>query len=69
MVVVSDDPETRALGRWSIELPSAVPEWLRPIVSILPAAIYLAAAFTVALDHATTDTDRRFLLRRIAELS
>jgi glucosamine--fructose-6-phosphate aminotransferase (isomerizing) len=39
-VVVSDDPETRALGRWSIELPARVPEWLRPIVSILPAQLF-----------------------------
>jgi glucosamine--fructose-6-phosphate aminotransferase (isomerizing) len=65
-VVVSDDPETRAVGRWSSELPAAhpagpqagspagqtasgglpaglprgVPEWLRPIVSILPAQLF-----------------------------
>jgi glucosamine--fructose-6-phosphate aminotransferase (isomerizing) len=39
-VVVSDDPETRALGRWSIELPAGIPEWLRPIVSIIPAQLF-----------------------------
>ncbi len=39
-VVVSDDAETRALGRWSIELPPGLPEWLRPVVSILPAQLF-----------------------------
>jgi glucosamine--fructose-6-phosphate aminotransferase (isomerizing) len=39
-VVVSDDAETRALGRWSIELPAGIPEWLRPIVSIIPAQLF-----------------------------
>jgi glutamine---fructose-6-phosphate transaminase (isomerizing) len=39
-VVVSDDPDTRALGRWSIPIPTSVPEWLRPIVSIVPAQLF-----------------------------
>jgi glucosamine--fructose-6-phosphate aminotransferase (isomerizing) len=39
-VVVSDDPATRALGRWSIAIPADVPEWLRPIVSIVPAQLF-----------------------------
>jgi glucosamine--fructose-6-phosphate aminotransferase (isomerizing) len=39
-VVVSDVAETRALGRWSIELPAAIPEPLRPIVSIVPAQLF-----------------------------
>jgi glutamine---fructose-6-phosphate transaminase (isomerizing) len=39
-LVVSDVAETRALGRWSIALPTGVPEWLRPIVSIVPAQLF-----------------------------
>jgi len=46
-VVVSDVAETRALGRWSIVIPAGVPEWLRPIVSIVPAQLY-AYHLTVA---------------------
>jgi glutamine---fructose-6-phosphate transaminase (isomerizing) len=39
-VVVSDVAGTRALGRWSIELPPNIPEPLRPIVSIVPAQLF-----------------------------
>ena len=39
-VVVSDDAPTWALGRWSIAIPAGVPEWLRPIVSIVPAQLF-----------------------------
>jgi glutamine---fructose-6-phosphate transaminase (isomerizing) len=39
-VVASDDPEALALGRWSIPIPASVPEWLRPIVSIVPAQLF-----------------------------
>jgi glucosamine--fructose-6-phosphate aminotransferase (isomerizing) len=39
-VVVSDVAETRALGRWSIPIPAGVPEWLRPLVSIIPAQLF-----------------------------
>ena len=39
-VVASDVAETRALGRWSIAIPTGVPEWLRPIVSIVPAQLF-----------------------------
>ena len=38
--VVSDVEATRALGRWSIELPTGIPEPLRPIVSIVPAQLF-----------------------------
>src|SRR6185503_18898619 len=46
-VVVSDVASTRALGRWSIVIPAGVPEWLRPIVSIVSAQLY-AYHLTVA---------------------
>ncbi len=39
-LVVSDSADTRALGRWTIALPDGLPEWLRPIVSILPAQLF-----------------------------
>lgn len=39
-LVVSDVEATRALGRWGIALPPRLPEWLRPIVSIVPAQLF-----------------------------
>ena len=39
-VVMSDVAATRELGRWSIELPTGIPEPLRPIVSIVPAQLF-----------------------------
>jgi glucosamine--fructose-6-phosphate aminotransferase (isomerizing) len=39
-VVVSDNPATRDLGRWSIAVPAGIPEPLRPIVSIVPAQLF-----------------------------
>jgi glucosamine--fructose-6-phosphate aminotransferase (isomerizing) len=39
-VVLSDVAATRALGRWPIALPSGVPEWLRPVVSIIPGQLF-----------------------------
>ena len=46
-VVLSDDEATRRLGRWAIPLPVGVPEWLRPITSIVPAQL-LAYHLTLA---------------------
>jgi glucosamine--fructose-6-phosphate aminotransferase (isomerizing) len=46
-VVVSDVEDTRSLGRWAIAIPAGVPEWLRPIVSIVPAQLF-AYHLTVA---------------------
>ena len=39
-VVLSDVQATRDLGRWPITLPSGVPEWLRPVVSIVPGQLF-----------------------------
>jgi glucosamine--fructose-6-phosphate aminotransferase (isomerizing) len=39
-VVLSDAASLRALGRRSIALPAGLPEWLRPIVSIVPAQLF-----------------------------
>ena len=50
-VVVSDVAATRALGRWSIAIPAGVPEWLRPVVSIVPAQLFaLHATIARGLD-------------------
>ena len=46
-IVLSDAAPLRALGRRSIALPPGIPEWLRPIVSIVPAQLY-AYHLTVA---------------------
>ena len=40
LLVVSDDPAALALGRARLPLPADVPEWLQPIVSIVPAQLY-----------------------------
>jgi glutamine---fructose-6-phosphate transaminase (isomerizing) len=46
-LVVSDDPAIRAAGSGSLTLPAGLPEWLMPIVSIVPGqlfALYLTVA-------------------------
>ena len=46
-MVVSDDPAIRAAGSASLALPAGLPEWLMPIVSIVPGqlfALYLTVA-------------------------
>jgi glucosamine--fructose-6-phosphate aminotransferase (isomerizing) len=39
-VVVSDDPELRAAGSASLALPAGLPEWLMPVVSIVPGQLF-----------------------------
>ena len=39
-VVLSDDPSTLDLGSWSIPIPARIPEWLRPVVSIVPGQLF-----------------------------
>jgi glucosamine--fructose-6-phosphate aminotransferase (isomerizing) len=40
MLVVSDDPDVCARGTWALPLPSGLPEWLMPIVSIVPGQLH-----------------------------
>jgi glucosamine--fructose-6-phosphate aminotransferase (isomerizing) len=40
VLVVSDDADLRARGEWSIALPAGVPEWLMPIVAIVPGQLH-----------------------------
>lgn len=47
ILVVSDRPAALALARWPVALPDGTPEWLGPIVSIVPGqlhAMHLARA-------------------------
>jgi glucosamine--fructose-6-phosphate aminotransferase (isomerizing) len=40
LLVASDLAEIRGIGRWSMALPGGVPEWLRPVVSIVPGQLH-----------------------------
>jgi len=40
LVVLSDSVAARAIGSRSIAIPAGVPEWLRPIISIVPAQLF-----------------------------
>ena len=40
LLVLSDDVHALALGHESLKLPAGVPEWLSPIVSIVPAQLF-----------------------------
>ena len=40
LVVISDDTDTLALAQSPIQLPPQIPEWLTPIVSIIPAQLF-----------------------------
>lgn len=47
LLLVSDDPAVRARGTWSMALPASLPEWLVPIVAIVPGQLH-ARHLTVA---------------------
>jgi glucosamine--fructose-6-phosphate aminotransferase (isomerizing) len=40
LLVLSDDDATLALGQAALRLPAGVPEWLSPLVGIIPAQLY-----------------------------
>jgi glucosamine--fructose-6-phosphate aminotransferase (isomerizing) len=40
LLVVSDDAEATELARFALHLPANVPEWLSPLVRIVPAQLY-----------------------------
>lgn len=46
LIVMSDNPEARLLAHTPIALPAEVPEWISPLVSIIPAQLF---AFRLAL--------------------
>ncbi len=54
IIAVSDDPATLRMARVPLELPHGVPEWLSPIVSIVPGqlfALHLAKVRDFDPDH------------------
>lgn len=54
VIAVSDDVETLGLARVPLQLPQAVPEWLSPLVSIVPGqlfALHLAKVRDFDPDH------------------
>ena len=40
LVVISDDAEVLALAQSPVGLPANIPEWLTPLVSIIPAQLF-----------------------------
>jgi glucosamine--fructose-6-phosphate aminotransferase (isomerizing) len=63
LVVISDDAEALAMARMALPLPAGVPEWLSPIVAILPAQL-----FAMHLAHTRDyDPDRPRALRKVTE--
>ncbi len=63
LVVISDDAETLAMARMALPLPAGVPEWLSPIIAILPAQL-----FAMYLAHTRDyDPDRPRALRKVTE--
>jgi glutamine---fructose-6-phosphate transaminase (isomerizing) len=47
LVVISDDADTLALAQSPIQLPPQTPEWLTPLVSIIPAQLFACHLTTV----------------------
>jgi glucosamine--fructose-6-phosphate aminotransferase (isomerizing) len=63
LVVISDDAETLGLAQSPIRLPAQIPEWLTPIVSILPAQLF-ACHLTEVKGY---DTDKPRNLTKVTE--
>lgn len=63
LVAISDDEETLALAQSPIRLPAQIPEWLTPIVSIIPAQLF-ACHLTVVKGY---DTDKPRNLTKVTE--
>ena len=54
IITISDNPETLALARTPLALPQTVPEWLSPIITIIPGqllAMHLAHTRDYNVDH------------------
>jgi glucosamine--fructose-6-phosphate aminotransferase (isomerizing) len=47
LVLISDDTDTLTLAQSPIQLPSQIPEWLSPLVSIIPAQLFACHLTTV----------------------
>src|SRR5215216_265183 len=56
LVVISDDANTLALAQSPMQLPPLIPEWLTPLVSIIPAQLF--ACHLTEVKGYDTDTPR-----------
>lgn len=63
LVVISDSPSALELGQSPIRLPAGIPEWLSPIVSIVPAQLF-AYHLTRAKGY---DTEKPRGIRKVTE--
>jgi glucosamine--fructose-6-phosphate aminotransferase (isomerizing) len=63
LVVISDDADTLALAQSRIQLPSQIPEWLTPLVSIIPAQLF-ACHLTMAKGY---DTEKPRSITKVTE--
>ena len=62
-LVISDDANALALAHTPIELPVSLPEWLSPLVAIIPGQLF-ALALTLAKGYAP---DHPRGLRKVTE--
>ncbi|HEY51932.1 MAG TPA: SIS domain-containing protein [Caldilineae bacterium] len=63
LLIISDDAETSACARTPFRLPSGVPEWLSPLISIIPGQLF-AMHLAAARDY---DVDQPRGLRKVTE--
>ena len=63
LVVISDDADTLALAQSQIQLPAQIPEWLTPLVSIIPAQLF-ACHLTEAKGY---DTEKPRNITKVTE--
>jgi glucosamine--fructose-6-phosphate aminotransferase (isomerizing) len=63
LVVISDDAELLALAQSAIRLPPQIPEWLTPLVGIIPAQLFACHLTTVK----GYDTDAPRTITKVTE--
>jgi glutamine---fructose-6-phosphate transaminase (isomerizing) len=63
LVVISDDVDTLALAQSPIQIPSQIPEWLTPLVGIIPAQLF-ACHLTEVKGY---DTDKPRNITKVTE--
>jgi glucosamine--fructose-6-phosphate aminotransferase (isomerizing) len=63
LVIISDDVDTLALAQSPIQLPPQIPEWLTPIVGIIPAQLF-ACHLTTAKGY---DTEKPRNITKVTE--
>jgi glutamine---fructose-6-phosphate transaminase (isomerizing) len=63
LVLISDDAEALALAQSTIQLPPQIPEWLTPLVSIIPAQLF-ACHLTEAKGY---DTEKPRNITKVTE--